>query len=124
MYMMVKHIHLTAVALTFILFVLRFIWVMSNSGMMRQKWVKIVPHIIDTVLLISAITLCVLISQYPFYVAWLSEKVIGLVAYIVLGLFALKLGKNKLVKSVAFVAAVAVFASIGKIAVTKQALIF
>lgn len=124
MYMMVKHIHLTAVALSFILFVLRFIWVMSNSGMMRQKWVRVVPHIIDTVLLLSAVTLCILISQYPLYVAWLSEKVIGLVAYIVLGLFALKLGKNKLVKSVAFVAAVAVFASIGKIAVTKQALIF
>ena len=123
MYMMVKHIHLTAIALSFILFVLRFIWVMSNSGMMQQKWVKVLPHIIDTVLLLSAITLCIILTQYPIYQPWLTEKVLGLIAYIVLGLFALKLGKTKAVKTVSFIAAVAVFAMIGKIAVTKSPLI-
>ncbi|MCC2604322.1 SirB2 family protein [Planctobacterium marinum] len=121
---MVKHIHMTAIAVSFLLLVLRFIWVMSNSGMMSKKWVKVVPHVIDTVLLASAITLCILLAQYPLYNGWLTEKVIGLIAYILLGLFALKLGKNKVIKSVAFVGAVAVFAMIGKIAVTKQAFIF
>ncbi len=124
MYLMVKHIHMTAIAVSFLLLVLRFIWVMSNSGMMSKKWVKVVPHVIDTVLLASAITLCILLAQYPLYNGWLTEKVIGLIAYILLGLFALKLGKNKVIKSVAFVGAVAVFAMIGKIAVTKQAFIF
>jgi len=75
-------------------------------------------------LLASAITLCVILSQYPLYQGWLTEKVIGLIAYIILGLFALKLGKNKMIKSVAFVGAVAIFAMIGKIAVTKQPFIF
>ncbi|BDX06451.1 SirB2 family protein [Planctobacterium marinum] len=123
MYMMVKHIHMTAIALSFLLFVLRFIWVMSNSGMMRQKWVKVVPHIVDTVLLASAVTLCIILTQYPLYNAWLTEKMFGLIAYIVLGLFALKLGKTKAIKAGAFVAAVAVFAMMGKIAVTKTPLI-
>lgn len=124
MYLMVKHIHMTAIAVSFLLLVLRFFWVMSNSGMMSKKWVKVVPHVVDTVLLASAITLCVILSQYPLYQGWLTEKVIGLIAYIILGLFALKLGKNKMIKSVAFVGAVAVFAMIGKIAVTKQPFIF
>ncbi len=124
MYLMVKHIHMTAIAVSFLLLALRFFWVMSNSGMMSKKWVKVVPHVVDTVLLASAITLCVILSQYPLYQGWLTEKVIGLIAYIILGLFALKLGKNKMIKSVAFVGAVAIFAMIGKIAVTKQPFIF
>jgi len=123
-YLMVKHIHMTAIAVSFLLLALRFFWVMSNSGMMSKKWVKVVPHVVDTVLLASAITLCVILSQYPLYQGWLTEKVIGLIAYIILGLFALKLGKNKMIKSVAFVGAVAIFAMIGKIAVTKQPFIF
>lgn len=124
MYLMVKHIHMTAIAVSFLLLVLRFFWVMSNSGMMSKKWVRVVPHVVDTVLLASAITLCVILSQYPLYQGWLTEKIIGLIAYIILGLFALKLGKNKMIKSVAFVGAVAIFAMIGKIAVTKQPFIF
>lgn len=97
---------------------------MKDSAMMEKKWVKIVPHIVDTVLLVSAISLCIVLSQYPGTSGWLTEKVIGLVMYIGLGLVALKLGATKQIKTAAFIGAIAVIAVMGKLAVTKQPFLF
>lgn len=94
MYMMAKHLHLTAVGLSILFFIFRFIWSQFDSTALNKKWVKILPHIIDTILLASAIWLCFILSQYPIVNAWLTYKVIGVIGYIVLGLIALK--KQKL----------------------------
>ncbi|MCV2886662.1 SirB2 family protein [Aestuariibacter sp. AA17] len=124
MYMMVKHIHLTAVALSILFFIVRFFWSLRQSPMMEKKWVKITPHIVDTVLLASAIGLCFILSQYPFVNPWLTDKVIGVVLYIVVGLYALKLARTTMTKWVGFAGALAWIAFIGKVAVTKQPLLF
>ncbi len=123
MYMFVKHLHLTAVALSILLFTLRFIWLLRESALLNKKWVKVVPHIIDTLLLASAITLCVLLSQYPLVNGWLTEKVVGVVLYIVLGLWTLKWAKSKPQQIAGFVLALLVLLSIAKIAVLKQPLL-
>ncbi|WP_334059240.1 SirB2 family protein [Alteromonas sp. S005] len=122
MYMMAKHLHLTAVGLSILFFVFRFIWSQFDATALNKKWVKILPHIIDTVLLASAIWLCVILSQYPFVNAWLTFKVIGVVLYIVFGLFALKKAKTKLSKWGFFVAALVVLMATAMVAVTKQPL--
>tara|TARA_Y100000034_G_C6765711_1_gene341313 strand:+ start:139 stop:504 length:366 start_codon:yes stop_codon:yes gene_type:complete len=120
--MMAKHLHLTAVGLSILFFVFRFIWSQFDATALNKKWVKILPHIIDTVLLASAIWLCVILSQYPFVNAWLTFKVIGVVLYIVFGLFALKKAKTKLSKWGFFVAALVVLMATAMVAVTKQPL--
>ncbi|AXT37308.1 invasion protein [Alteromonas sp. BL110] len=122
MYMMAKHLHLTAVGLSILFFVFRFIWSQFDATALNKKWVRILPHIIDTVLLASAIWLCVILSQYPFVNAWLTFKVIGVVLYIVFGLFALKKAKTKLSKWGFFVAALVVLMATAMVAVTKQPL--
>ena len=122
MYMMAKHLHLTAVGLSILFFVFRFIWSQFDATALNKKWVKILPHIIDTVLLARAIWLCVILSQYPFVNAWLTFKVIGVVLYIVFGLFALKKAKTKLSKWGFFVAALVVLMATAMVAVTKQPL--
>ena len=122
MYMMAKHLHLTAVCLSILFFVFRFIWSQFDATALNKQWVKILPHIIDTVLLASAIWLCVILSQYPFVNAWLTFKVIGVVLYIVFGLFALKKAKTKLSKWGFFVAALVVLMATAMVAVTKQPL--
>jgi len=66
MYAIVKHMHLTAIAVSVILFILRFYWLNRDAEKLQKKWVKVLPHIVDTVLLASAITLCVILQQYPF----------------------------------------------------------
>lgn len=122
MYMMAKHLHLTAVGLSILFFVFRFIWSQFDASALSKKWVKILPHIIDTVLLASAIWLCIILSQYPFVNAWLTFKVIGVVLYIVFGLFALKKTKTTLGKWSFFVAALGVLMATAMVAVTKQPL--
>ena len=88
--------------------------------MLQKKWVKVVPHVVDTVLLSSAAVLCVLIAQYPFVHGWITEKFIAVVMYILMGLIALKLGKTKRVQWIAFVGAIFWLMLIGKLAVLKQ----
>jgi len=122
MYMMAKHLHLTAVALSILFFIFRFIWSQFDANALSKKWVKIVPHIIDTVLLASAIWLCIILSQYPLVNAWLTFKVIGVVLYIVFGLFALKKAKTAVGRWAFFVAAIAVLMATAMVAVTKQPL--
>jgi uncharacterized membrane protein SirB2 len=110
--MLIKHIHVSCAAISFALFFLRGIWSFNGSLIMRQRWVKIVPHFVDTLLLASALALAVTIQQYPFADAWLTAKFFGLVLYILLGSIALKHGKNKTIRIAAWFAALSVFAYI------------
>ena len=79
------------------------------------------PHVVDTLLLTSALVLVFWSGQYPFVQAWLTAKVLALVVYIVLGTIALKRGKTKGVRSFALLAALATFAYIVAVALTRNA---
>lgn len=122
-YLALKHIHLTFVALSGALFLLRGMWMFADSAQLQRRWVKILPHIVDTLLLASAIGLAIWSRQYPLQAPWLSAKVAALVVYIVLGSVALKYGRTKQVRTLAFVAALASFAYIVAVAVTKNPLV-
>ena len=78
------------VAITLALFVLRGIWMMTASPRLHERWVRIVPHVNDTLLLTSGIILAVLLQQYPLVHGWLTAKFFALILYIVLGAYALK----------------------------------
>ena len=108
-FMLLKHIHVSCAGISFALFFLRGIWSFRNSPIMRQRWVKVVPHFVDTALLASALMLAYTIDQYPFLDGWLTAKFFGLVLYILLGTIALKYGKTKTVRGSAWFAAQAVF---------------
>lgn len=108
-YTSVKILHLGSVLLSYSLFVLRGLWVLRASPVMQQRWVKIAPHIIDTVLLGSAVALAVLLGISPFVAPWLAAKIIALLLYIVLGSIALKRGKTRRMQLIAWLAAQAIF---------------
>ncbi len=120
-YLAVKHLHVTCAALSILLFFVRGMWMFADSGMLQKRWVRVVPHVIDTVLLVSALILVFWSAQYPFVQSWLTAKLIGLVVYIALGMVALKRGRTKVVRGAAFLGALAVFAYIVKVALTRQA---
>jgi len=115
-----KHIHLTSAAISFVLFFLRGIWSMIGSPIMRQRWIRIVPHIVDTLLLASALALAYTIQQYPFVDSWLTAKFFALLLYIGLGSFALKHGKSKTTRLSAWLAALAVFIYIVLVAINHN----
>ena len=121
-YLAVKHLHITFAAVSGSFFLLRGMWMLLDSPMLQQRWVRVVPHVVDTLLLTSALVLVFWSAQYPFVQTWLTAKVLALVAYIVLGTIALKRGKSKGVRSFALLAALATFAYIVAVAQTRQAL--
>lgn len=121
MYIAVKHIHMLCAVLSILGFILRGVWMFMDSQLLQKKLTKILPHIIDTLLLVSALTLVVMSHQYPFQLNWLTAKLIALVVYIGLGMVALRFGKNKMQKGIAFVAAVICFAYIYSVAMHKMA---
>lgn len=108
-YAFIKHFHATCAVLSFMLFFLRGIWSFRGSPIMGRRWVKIVPHTVDTLLLASALWLAFTIGQYPFVDAWLTAKVLGLVLYISLGFVALRFGRTRVIRITAWLAAQAVF---------------
>ncbi|MBR9868747.1 MAG: SirB2 family protein [Oceanospirillales bacterium] len=112
MYMVLKHTHITFAALSILFFTLRGYWMLSTPEKLKRRWVRIAPHIIDTLLLVSAIALTITVSQYPFTHSWLTAKLIALVAYIVLGTIALKRGKTRRTRTLAFIMALACVAYI------------
>lgn len=120
-YLFLKILHVTCVAISGTGFVLRGYWMLSGNALLRHRWVRALPHFVDTLLLGSAVALAFLIHQYPFVNDWVTAKVCGLAAYIVLGTVALRLGRNRAVRSVAFFAALSTYAWIISVAMTKSA---
>jgi len=117
----IKLIHMSTAFITICLFLIRGYWVFTSSGMMKKKWVKILPHVNDTVLLVSAIFLMISIQQYPFVHNWLTAKFSALIIYIVLGMFALKRAKEKKNKMIFFVLSIFTFSYIVMVALTRSA---
>ena len=122
--LLVKSIHITCVVSSYTLFFLRGVWMIQNSPRLRQRWVKIVPHVVDTTLLASAITLVIGIRQYPGVDAWLTAKVVGLLFYIGFGMTAFRFGKTMRAKIAAWVAAQLAFFYIVAVALTHNPLPF
>ncbi|HJV01225.1 MAG TPA: SirB2 family protein [Burkholderiaceae bacterium] len=119
-YYAIKHFHMGCAAMSGSLFLLRGYWMLRHPARLQQRWVRTAPHVIDTALLASALTMVVLSHQYPFVQGWLTAKVLALLLYIVLGTIALKRGKTRAVRATAFAAAVTSFLYIGSVAFTKQ----
>ena len=101
-------------------FMLRGYWMLTENGLLQHKFVRIAPHVVDTVLLASAIALTIIIGQYPFVNSWLTIKLVALGVYIAVGMIALKRGKTKATRAAAFVAAVLVFLFIVSVALTHN----
>ncbi|GGP27830.1 SirB2 family protein [Silvimonas amylolytica] len=123
-YLIIKQIHVTCVLLSGLLFLYRGVLMLTGSTHLRQIWLRVLPHLIDTVLLAAGVTLAVFSHQYPGQQTWLTAKLIGLVVYIGLGMIALKRGRTRKTRAIAFVAALLVFAWIIGVAITRNPLSF
>ena len=121
-YALLKFLHVACVALAGAGFLLRGVWMMRGSPMLARRWVRVLPHVVDTALLASAIALAVMLGQYPFVDDWLTAKVLGLAAYIALGTIALKRGRTPGVRITAFCGALLAFVYICAVATSKLVL--
>ena len=101
-------------------FLLRGTWMLTGNALLQHRLTRLLPHLVDSTLLLSAITLAVMIGQYPFSAGWVTAKVIGLLAYILLGTLALKRGRTRGVRLAAFAGAILVYAWIVSVALSKN----
>lgn len=116
----IKTLHISCVFLSFSGFFLRGIWMLFDSAMLANKWVKIVPHIVDSVLLLSALSMVYMQSLSILQNDWLLVKIAALLVYILLGMIALKCGKTKQIKVIAWCSGLVVFLYIVSVALNKS----
>lgn len=121
-YPTLKLIHVSCVAISYTLFVLRGVWMLLQSPMLQQRWVRVAPHVVDTALLASAIAMAVTIRQYPLVTGWLTAKVVALFCYIGLGMMAFRFGRSRGLRLAAWLAAQMVFFYIVAVALARDPL--
>ena len=107
MYMLVKHTHLTIIAITFIFFIINFVLTMKGSDKVNNKLLKIGPHVLYTLFICTFIYLVVVnpLNLYPFVNGWASSKLGGFVLYVLSITFALKWAKSTLWRIVGLISA-------------------
>jgi uncharacterized membrane protein SirB2 len=123
-YLVAHHLHVAFVAISIVLFLFRGGLMLASSPLLRSPVLRVMPHVVDTMLLICALWL-VSILHLPFLqTPWLVAKVVGLLAYIGLGSLALRPGRSKGVRVASFIAALATVGWIISVAVRHDPLGF
>jgi len=117
----IKFIHIGCAVLTISGFLLRSWFKLVSPHYLRRRWIKIGPHVIDSVLLASAIVLVVMTRQYPFVAPWVTAKLLVLILYIGFGLLTLRFARTQTQALVGFIGACLSFSYIIAVAITRQA---
>ncbi len=121
-YLALKHLHVTCVVLSGLGFCLRGWWMARESPLLRHRLARVLPHVVDTLLLGSALLMAWLSGQYPFAQGWLTAKLCGLLAYIGFGTMALKRGRTRTIRLRFFALALLAYAYIVSVALTRNPL--
>ena len=119
-YLLIKSLHMITAVATISGFVLRGYWMMMQSDKLTLKVVRIAPHIIDTLFLLSGVALVSILQLNALSEPWLLAKFAGLIGYVVLGTIAIKRGPTLQIRVIAFVGALSLFAYIVGVALAKS----
>jgi uncharacterized membrane protein SirB2 len=119
-YSQIKILHIACVVCSGVIFTFRGVLMWAESRWTNTLALRRLSYAIDTLLLGSAVSLAGILRQLPFVSSWLTAKLLLLVVYILLGIFALRRGRTRLTRQVCFVAALSVYAFIVSIAITHN----
>lgn len=124
-FLIIKTLHVSSVAISLCLFLLRVYWLLHQSQMIKKRAIKILPHVVDSILLFSAFAMLHIIN-YPSILEnhWLAAKTLALILYILTGLYLFKKAKkpNQLYFSLCI--ALLLYSYIIYVAVSKQVMPF
>lgn len=119
---MLKLTHMSCALLSIGGFTLRGYWMLTDNSLLNLRTAKIFPHIIDTLLLGSAIGMLLVWEISPLELNWLTAKILGLLVYIILGMVALRFGRTKKEKAIAWLLALLSAGYIVSVAYSKNPL--
>jgi len=117
MYIALKHLHLSLIAISFLLFLIRGFWLLSNSPRLQQKLIKILPHPVNLLLILSGFGVAYSLNL-PVSTPWILAKLVALLVYVALGILAFK-QTTRAKQILFFSAALLTFVYIVSVAVTK-----
>jgi uncharacterized membrane protein SirB2 len=120
MYVWLKILHIVFATISVTGFAARGVLAMRHSPLLQQRWIRVVPHVNDTLLLAAGIALALATGQYPFADDWLTAKLMALVLYVVLGAMALRPVLRPALRVASGLAALTVFAYMVSVAITKS----
>lgn len=120
-YLALKQAHMFLAAISVAGFALRWFGRRRGAAFVAARPTRVVPHLVDTLLLIAGIALALRIGQYPLAHAWLTAKIAGLLAYIGFGIVAMRSEPAGIRSTVAFCTALAVFGWMVSVARSKSA---
>ena len=116
-----KLIHVSCAFISIAGFTLRGYWKLGNNPLLNRRPARVLPHIIDTLLLGSAVSMLVIWKSSPLDFGWLTAKILALLAYIGLGMVTLRFARSEKGRQVAYGLALASAAYIMSVAYTKSA---
>ncbi len=119
---MLKSFHVALAYLTVVGFVIRGIWALTDSPLRRERWVKVAPHVVDTLLLVLGVVMAYRLSLSPVS-GWLGAKLVGLFAYIGFGVLTMR-APGKPLQVAGFVGALLSVGYIFAVAFTRSPLPF
>ena len=116
-----KHLHMGCAFLSIAGFTLRGYWMLIDSPLLLRRPAKVLPHMIDTLLLASAVGMLLIWRLSPLQSDWLIAKIIALLVYIGLGMVALRFGKSRKTRVNAWLLALLTAGYIVSVAYSKSA---
>ncbi len=119
---LIKALHIAAVLCSFGFFLLRARWAVVAPPALQQRWVRVLPHVIDTALLVLGLSLMTMLSAWPQHTPWLAAKLLALPLYIVLGSMAIKYGRTPAQKARCALLAALVFGYMFAVALSHRPL--
>lgn len=124
MYLIIKHLHMTVALISILGFIIRGPLAINQHPIMDKKWLKILPHVNDTILLAAAIYLAATLHLHPFNSPFILTKVLALIVYIGLGVIVIKRKGSLRFQWLSYSLAILCFCYILVIAFTKNPLFF
>lgn len=115
-----RAVHIGCALVSIAGFALRGYWMATSNPLLQRRLSKVLPHLVDTLLLASAVAMLVMWRLSPFQADWLIAKILALLVYIGLGMVALRFGRSRGVRMTAWLAALLTALYIVSVAYTKS----
>ena len=122
--MIIKIFHVTLAILTGISFLSRGLARLRSNRPIQAKWLRIVPHIIDTFLLLTAVLLVIQLGYDPLTESWLLVKIVMLLSYVAFGIAMMRANVTYRVRVSLFALALCCYGYIVGVALTRNPYIF
>jgi uncharacterized membrane protein SirB2 len=108
-YPQIRLFHISCALLSGSLFCLRGLLMLAGSAHANHLLLRWLSYVIDTSLFAAALLLMTLLHQFPIQQNWLTIKLLLIVAYVVLGSFALRRARTYRARAGCFAAAALVY---------------